>query len=146
MDPNIALERIGEALRSGDMEEAREARGHLKGWLARGGFKPDWSRDHVAASYYRTGKIPGVARAQHRQDSKLIKATKVKIAKLEKLIIQRENSLEKKLRPYARKYNDAKSHIDRIQGVVRVQNQDAGMEINRLNERLRIMGEKEFHT
>lgn len=40
MDPEAALRAILESLIDGDIEEARDRAGHLRHWLATGGFEP----------------------------------------------------------------------------------------------------------
>lgn len=42
MDPNACLQRFVDAIADGDFAEARDAQSDLLGWLARGGFAPDW--------------------------------------------------------------------------------------------------------
>jgi len=51
MDPNATLRLIEECLAEGDLAEARYSRGQLMGWIAAGGFAPDWKRYKKAAKY-----------------------------------------------------------------------------------------------
>jgi hypothetical protein len=55
MDPNATLRQITELLDGDDrdLEEARELRANLAGWLAAGGFAPDWKKYKKAAKYCR---------------------------------------------------------------------------------------------
>ena len=49
MDPEAALNELIDALEDGDALEAAAYLESLTGWLARGGFAPDWGRAHRRA-------------------------------------------------------------------------------------------------
>jgi len=53
MDPNATLQRISDALRTGDTEEAKNAALDLIAWLGMGGFSPDWTEYPISQSYVR---------------------------------------------------------------------------------------------
>lgn len=42
MDPNACLALLVTAIKDGEYEDAREHAENLLGWLAKGGFEPDW--------------------------------------------------------------------------------------------------------
>jgi hypothetical protein len=55
MDPNATLKNIHDFIRAGRAgDEVDEWVDALAGWLARGGFEPDWSRFESGTSYYRS--------------------------------------------------------------------------------------------
>jgi hypothetical protein len=43
MDPNAALEAFFYYLSGGELDDAASSHADLCGWLARGGFEPNWS-------------------------------------------------------------------------------------------------------
>ena len=65
MDPNATLRDLGYALspidatnaaRAGmprDPEGAADAARHLRDWIRRGGFAPDWTAEPTAAAYFK---------------------------------------------------------------------------------------------
>ena len=41
MDPNVALERLLDAIREGDLERMRSNAHNLREWISKGGFAPN---------------------------------------------------------------------------------------------------------
>jgi hypothetical protein len=55
MDPDVCLENYRSALAEGDRCAAKEARGNLRDWLARGGFEPAWKSKRERNAIMRMG-------------------------------------------------------------------------------------------
>lgn len=54
MDPNETLKMIHEFLEAGKSgDEVDEWCRNLMGWLAKGGFEPDWDKYPMGTSYYK---------------------------------------------------------------------------------------------
>ncbi len=52
MDPNETLTAIGVAIAAGDIAYSLALAGALEGWIAKGGFEPEWFRHEPDASQF----------------------------------------------------------------------------------------------